>query len=64
MSTSSSTDAGTDAPERTRLTTLRRVLILLGVFFTAWHIFATFLWIAPSSGLRQVVPGTPCTGIM
>ena len=58
MSTSSSTDAGADAPERTRLTTLRRVLILLGVFFTAWHIFATFLWIAPGSGLRQVVPGT------
>ncbi|HLS63263.1 MAG TPA: DUF5819 family protein, partial [Ruania sp.] len=57
MSTSSSTDAGADAPEHTRLTTLRRVLVLLGVFFTAWHIFATFLWIAPGSGLRQVVPG-------
>ncbi|WP_022919572.1 DUF5819 family protein [Ruania albidiflava] len=58
MSTSSSTDADPDTPERTRLTTLKRVLILLGVFFTAWHVFATFLWIAPGSGLRQVVPGT------
>ncbi|HLR27755.1 MAG TPA: DUF5819 family protein [Ruania sp.] len=45
-------------PEHSKLTTLKRVVVLLLVFFTAWHIFATFLWIAPSSGLRQVVPGT------
>ncbi|MFC7626008.1 DUF5819 family protein [Microlunatus sp. GCM10028923] len=25
--------------------------------FTAWHILATFLWIAPPSAIRQVVPG-------
>ena len=45
-------------PEHSKLTTVKRVVMLLLVFFTAWHIFATFLWIAPSSGLRQVVPGT------
>ena len=44
--------------EHTRLTTFKRVVVLLGVFFTAWHVFATFLWIAPGSGLREVVPGT------
>ena len=58
MSTSNSETADAPTPERTRLNTFKRVLILLGVFFTAWHIFATFLWIAPGSGLRQVVPGT------
>lgn len=44
-------------PEHARLNTAKRVLILLGVFFTIWHVFATFLWIAPGSTLRQVVPG-------
>lgn len=58
MSTSNSETTEAPAPEHSRLTTLKRVAILLGVFFTAWHIFATFLWIAPGSGLRQVVPGT------
>src|SRR5699024_10162428 len=58
MSTPRSTDPGAAAPVRPLLTTLRRVLSRLGAFFTAWHSFATFLWIAPGSGLRQVVPGT------
>lgn len=48
---------GDAPPEHSRLTTLKRVVILLLVFFTAWHIFASFLWIAPYSGLRQAVPG-------
>ncbi|MPV49507.1 hypothetical protein GCG21_05715 [Pseudactinotalea sp. HY160] len=39
------------------LTTAKRVVILLAVFFTAFHVFATFLWIAPTSALRDVIPG-------
>ena len=50
--------SGEEPREHTRLTSVKRVLVLLGVFFTAWHIFATFLWIAPGSGLREVVPGS------
>lgn len=60
MTTSQRQKAGASeqSPEHTRLTTGRRLVILLGAFFTAWHLFATFLWIAPGSGLREVVPGT------
>lgn len=29
----------------------------VAALFTAWHIFASFLWIAPVSPLREVVPG-------
>lgn len=36
---------------------LVRVVMVLAAAFTAWHIFATFLWISPPSGLRQAVPG-------
>ncbi|WP_089775993.1 DUF5819 family protein [Ruania alba] len=39
------------------MTPLKRVIVVVAVLFTAWHVFATFLWIAPASGLRQVVPG-------
>ncbi|WP_431710129.1 DUF5819 family protein [Glutamicibacter uratoxydans] len=34
-----------------------RVVGILCVLATAWHIFATFLWIAPNNGLREMVPG-------
>lgn len=30
----------------------------------AWHIFASFLWIAPASPLREVVPGDALTNYM
>ncbi|MBV0894342.1 DUF5819 family protein [Microbacterium sp. NC79] len=33
-----------------------RVLLVLASAFTAWHVFASFLWIAPYSPLREVVP--------
>lgn len=33
-----------------------RVVAWLAVVFTAWHIFASFLWIAPYSPMREVVP--------
>ncbi|MBZ2199749.1 DUF5819 family protein [Occultella gossypii] len=41
-----------------------RIVMVLAVAFTAWHIFATFLWIAPASGLRQVIPGDALTRYM
>ncbi|UFU07219.1 DUF5819 family protein [Ruania halotolerans] len=42
---------------RTPMTTLKRIVVVVAVLFTAWHVLATFLWIAPASGLRQMVPG-------
>lgn len=36
---------------------LTRIAILAAVLFTVWHLFASFLWIAPRSELREVVPG-------
>lgn len=37
--------------------TVRRLAVLALAIFTGWHLFASFLWIAPSSDLRDVVPG-------
>lgn len=49
--------AGSPRPGRPGRKPLVRVVVVLAALFTAWHIFATFLWIAPPSGLRQAVPG-------
>lgn len=38
--------------------------MIVAVLLAAWHIFASFLWIAPPSPLRQVVPGTALTNYM
>jgi hypothetical protein len=46
------------AADDTRMTPLRRLVLAIVVLFTAWHVFASFLWIAPPSGLRQAVPGS------
>lgn len=35
----------------------RRLVVLALTMFTVWHLFASFLWIAPRSDLRDVVPG-------
>lgn len=43
---------------QTKKPLVRRIVIIIAAAFAAWHIFATFLWIAPPSGLRQIVPGT------
>lgn len=40
-----------------RLNRAKRVFILAAVLFTILHIFASFLWIAPASGLRDLFPG-------
>lgn len=42
-------------PRRGRI--LKRIAVLGAALFTAWHLFASFLWIAPHSELRDVVPG-------
>lgn len=42
---------------RRKLGAVKRGVMLVAVMFTAFHIFATFLWIAPSSALREVIPG-------
>lgn len=41
-----------------------RVVTVIAVLATAWHIFASFLWIAPVSPLREVVPGKALSSYM
>lgn len=42
-----------------------RVIALLAVLFTGWHVFASFLWIAPySQNAREIVPGQMLTNYM
>lgn len=41
-----------------------RVLVGLATILTAWQVFASFLWIAPYSPLREVVPGNMLTSYM
>lgn len=41
-----------------------RAIVIVCVLATGWHIFATFLWIAPASGLREIVPGKALSNYM
>lgn len=41
-----------------------RLIAGLCVIATGWHIFATFLWIGPSNGLRDAVPAKALSGYM
>lgn len=41
-----------------------RVIAGLAVLLTGWQVFASFLWIAPYSPLREVVPGNALTSYM
>jgi hypothetical protein len=41
-----------------------RIVTLLCTLFTAWHIFASFLWIAPPTQIRTLVPGNLLTSYM
>jgi hypothetical protein len=43
---------------------LVRGALAAGVLFTAWHIFASFLWIGPVTPLRELVPGNLLTSYM
>ena len=49
---------------RRKLGAVKRTVTLAAVLFTAFHVFATFLWIAPSSALRDVVPGNALQSYM
>ncbi|MGO2112577.1 MAG: DUF5819 family protein [Pseudoclavibacter sp.] len=40
-----------------RMTRGRRAVIVLLSAFTAWHVFASFLWIGPYNNIRQAIPG-------
>lgn len=52
-------------PERgKRRTRGARIALAIVALVTAWHIFASFLWIGPPTPLRQVVPGTLLTQYM
>jgi hypothetical protein len=41
-----------------------RAIAAVAVAFTAWHVFASYLWIAPPTPLRELVPGTLLTQYM
>ncbi len=41
-----------------------RLVAFGAVVVTAWHIFASFLWIGPPTPLREVVPGNALTSYM
>lgn len=43
---------------------LVRGVLTVAVLFTAWHVFASFLWIAPVTPLRELVPGNLLTSYM
>lgn len=46
------------------LTGTKRFVVVLMALFLGWHVFATALWVAPSSALREVVPGDALRGYM
>jgi hypothetical protein len=41
-----------------------RTVALLCTILTAWHIFATFLWISPPTQIRALIPGNLLTAYM
>jgi len=45
------------SPTKSRGRIVKRLAVTAAVIFTGWHLFASFLWIAPPSALRNVVPG-------
>ena len=52
-------------PAQTKPKAWVRALAAIAVLATAWHILASFLWIAPySENAREVVPGTMLTSYM
>lgn len=52
------------ATETPRRPPALRVFLVIASLFTAWHVFASFLWIAPVSPLRDVVPTGALTNYM
>lgn len=68
--TKRSTTAAEDTPTDQRVNQSKprpwvRVVAFAAVLFTAWHVFASFLWIAPySENAREAVPGNVLTHYM
>lgn len=56
--------AASDPPARRKIKPWVRVVAGLATILTAWQVFASFLWIAPYSPLREVVPGNMLTSYM
>lgn len=63
MVTRTSDNGPAAAPTR-RTSRLRRAVVVVLALLAAWQIFASFLWIAPPSGVRQLVPGNLLHGYM
>ncbi|GGH50855.1 DUF5819 family protein [Microbacterium album] len=42
---------------KTKSKSLRRIVVAGMAAFAAWHILATFLWVAPASPARDAIPG-------
>jgi len=54
----------TRQPTARRRSPLVRAVLVVATVVAAWHIFASFLWIAPPSPLREVVPAGALKGYM
>lgn len=52
------------AETRARRPLAAKIMLVIAGLFTAWHVFASFLWISPPSELRSVVPGDALTSYM
>ncbi|GAA1861397.1 DUF5819 family protein [Brevibacterium marinum] len=50
-------DADKTETTAARRPVVKRTLMVVAMLITALHLFASFLWIAPSSTMRQVFPG-------
>lgn len=49
-------DTTSEAAARPR-PVVKRTLMIIAMVITGFHLFSTFLWVAPSSALREAVPG-------
>lgn len=54
---SAKTDSAKTGAKTGRSRAIKRVLMVVAMLMTAFHLFASFLWIAPASALREVIPG-------
>ncbi|MBO9625538.1 MAG: hypothetical protein J7484_04090 [Microbacterium sp.] len=57
-------DAGATAASRPRPSWWVKLIALAACLFTLWHVFASFLWIAPYSALREIPTQDVLSGYM
>lgn len=60
----SATRSGTNQALHPKKSLVSRVIMVIACLITCWHISATFLWVAPVTPLRDLVPGTLLTNYM